>query len=133
MHRVTGALFKEQSTRTQPEGDIYVEETSHLIDVLEKLLSDFSAQKESLSKIEEDQVHAFELAKDDSTNVIENLTRSQAQEVAATAAVREDVASLKVSIKDNQAEQVADVQSAADLTADLKESEAMFTANHLGA
>ena len=133
MHRVTRALLKEQSTRTQPEGDIHVEETSHLIEVLEKLLSDFSAQKESLSKIEEDQVHAFELAKEDLTNVIENLTRSQAQEVAATAAVREHIASLKVSTKDKKAEKVADVQSAADLTADLKESEAMFTANHLGA
>ena len=126
--------FKEQSTRAQPEGDIHVEETSHrLIEVLEKLLSDFSAQKESLSKIEENQVHAFELAKEDLTNEIDNLTRSQAQEVSATAAVREHIASLKVSIKDNKAEKVADVQSTAELTADLKESQPMFTANHSGA
>ena len=126
--------FREQSTRAQPEGDIYVEETSHrLIEVLEKLLSDFSAQKESLSKIEENQVHAFELAKEDLTNEIDNLTRSQAQEVSATAAVREHVASLKVSIQDNKAEKVADVQSTAELTADLKESQTMFTANHSGA
>ena len=67
------------------------------------------------------------------TNEIDNLTRSQAQEVVATAAVREHIASLKVSIKDNKAEKVADVQSTAELTADLKESEAMFTVNHLGA
>ena len=134
MHRVTFALLKEQSTRAQPEGDIFVGDTSHrLIEVLEKLLSDFSAQKVSLSKIEENQVHAFELVKEDLINEIDNLTRSQAQEVAATAAVREHIASLKVSMKDNKAEKVADVQSAAELTADLKESEAMFTANHLGA
>ena len=134
MHRVTVALLKEQSTRAEPEGDIFVEGTSHrLIEVLEKLLSDFNAQKESLSKIEENQVHAFELAKEDLTNEIDNLTRSQAQEVAAAVAVREHIASLKVAMKDNKAEKVADVQSTADMTADLKESEAMFTANHLGA
>jgi len=130
MHRVMVALLEEQSKRAQPEGDIYVKETSHrLIEVLKKLLSDFSGQKESLSKTEENQVHAFELTKEDLTNEIDNLTRSQAQEVAAAAALREHIASLKVAIKDDKAEKAANVQSTAELTADLKESEAMFTAN----
>ena len=100
MHRVMVALLKEQSKRAQPEGDNYVKETSHrLIEVLKKLLSDFSGQKESLSKIEENQVHAFELTKEDLTNEIDNLTRSQAQEVAAAAALREHIASRKVPSK----------------------------------
>ena len=137
MYRVLVALLKEQSTRAQPEGDMNAKETSHrLIGFLKNLLSDFIAQKQSVSKIEENQVHAFELTKEDLTNETENLTQSQ---VAAAVTFREHIASLKVFIKDDQAEKVANVpltaeklahvQSTAELTPDLKESQAMFTAN----
>ena len=91
-------VFRLPLSKNSPQGRNQ-KVTFQSIEVLEKLLSDF-AQKKSLSKIEENQVHAFELAKDDLTNEINNLTRSQAQEVAAAAAVREHIASLKVSCKD---------------------------------
>ena len=105
MHRVMVALLQEQrSASEQPAGEVYVKETSHrLVEVLKKLLTDFSGQKQSLSQMEENQAHAFELTKEDLTHEIEHLTRSQAQEVAAAAAFREQIASLKVAIRDDQA------------------------------
>jgi len=131
MHRVMVALLQEQrSASEQPAGEVYVKETSHrLVEVLKKLLTDFSGQKQSLSQMEENQAHAFELTKEDLTHEIEHLTRSQAQEVAAAAAFREQIASLKVAIRDDQAEKAANVQSTSELKTDLKESQAMFTEN----
>ena len=109
---------------------MHVKETSHsLIEVLKKFLSDVSAQKHLLMTVEENQVHAFELTREDLTSSIARLEQSQDQAVAAVAALSEQLASLKVAIKDDKADKAVNLQSTCELEIDLKESRYIFVAN----
>ena len=105
-------------------------ETSHrLFGVLKKLLSDFSAKKQSLMTVEENQVHASEVTREDLMDAFASEKHSQAQAVAEAAVLHGQIVSLEVAIKDDKADKAVNLHSTSKLEVDLKESQDIFIAN----
>ena len=102
---------------------MYVKETFHrsseeavvrclFSEALKKLLSDVCSQKQSHMTVEENQVHAFNVMKEDLTNATASLRKSRAKAVAAAAAQTEF---LKVFIKDDKPDKSTNRQSTSEL------------------
>ena len=109
---------------------MHVKETSHrLIEVLKKFLSDLSLQRQSLMTVEEQQVRAIGLTREDLASAIARLQQSQAQAVAAVAALSEQIAYLKFAVKGDNADTAVYLQSTSELEIDLQESQDIFAAD----
>jgi len=109
-----------------PEANAYEFQSQGVVDMLEKLLDEFIAERTTLEKTESESVHAFELLSQDLTNSIEHATQQRTEKAALKAKKLQARADAEGDLQDTTTTRDDDVKYLEDLVATCEQKATDF-------